>query len=283
MSTGSTPAGPDEQGMLRDEKGVWLSQDGTWEWDGASWVPRAGNASWLGDLIGFSKRDLEANVAGRLTFRQAAGLWLWAAIWLVLGILLGGIALVSTLPESFWLRVFVAPLVFTVAVYLGWRGFAAAADASSGGVAFTSGALSRRWESDDDAPWGGAGYYYVGISGVEKKVYKGVGEQVPVGVYCRVYYSATSKRLLSIDTAPSGDVQAFAPDSKTWARIRWSWISTIVGMFALGAGIAYVAAGDPARRMDSSVAGALLLLVAGILLGAAIFRFARTVRGRSAS
>lgn len=282
MNTGSPPAGPGEQSMHRDEAGVWLSQDGTWQWDGANWVPRGANNEVLGDLIGFSKRDLDANAAGRLTFGQAAGLWLWAVIWLVLGTLLVGIALVSALPESFWLRVFVAPIVFTIAVYLCWRGFTAAADAWSGGVAFTSGALSRRWESDDDAPWGGAGYYYVGVSGVEKKVYKSVGERVPVGVYCRVYYSVTSKRLLSIDTAPSGDAQAFAPDSKTWSRIRWSWISAIVGIFVLVAGVSYVLAGDPTRRIDSSVAGVLLLLVAGILLGASIFRLVRTVRGGSA-
>jgi len=267
--------------MYRDEKGDWLSQDGTWQWDGANWVPRGGNNDVLGDLIGFSKRDLDANASGRLTFGQAAGLWLWAVIWPLIGTLLAGIAVVSALPESFWLRVLVAPIAFTIAVYLCWRGFTAAADAWSGGVAFTSGALSRRWESDDDAPWGGAGYYYVGVGGVEKKVYKSVGERVPVGVYCRVYYSATSKRLLSIYTAPSDGSQAFAPDAKTWSRIRWTWISAIVGVFVMVAGIGYVAAGDPTRRFDSSVAGAVLLLVAGILLGANIFRLVRTVRAGS--
>ncbi len=98
-----------------------------------------------------------------------------------------------------------------------------------------------------------------------------------------MYYSATSKRLLSIDTAPSGDAQAFAPNSKTWARIRWGGISAIVGMFVLVAGISYVVTGDPTRRVDSSVAGVLLLVVAGILLGAGIFRLVRRVRGRSTS
>jgi hypothetical protein len=252
--------------MHLNETGVWRSQDGTLEWDGARWVPRGADAAWLGGFIGFSNRELDANRAGRLTLGQAAGLWLWAVTWTALGILLVGLALASTIPESFWIRVFVAPIIFTVAVYFIWRGFAAAVDSVSGGVAVTSGTLSKRWEADDDAPWPGAGYYYVGVGGVEKKLYKSVGERVPEGVHCRAYYSCTSKRLLSVEPAPSADSYAFVPTSETWARIRWGGIVPIVGVFALVVGAAYLVTADPTRRIDTSVAGVLLLLLGGILL-----------------
>jgi hypothetical protein len=223
MSTGSQPPEPAEPGVQLSETGVWLSQDGAWEWDGANWVPRVADVVWLGRLIGFSNRDLDANRAGRLTFGQAAGLWLWALIWSGLGILLVGIALASTLPESIWVRVFVGPIVFTIAVYFCWRGFAAAVDAVSGAVAVTSGTLYKRWDSDDDAPWQGAGYYYVGVGGVERKLYKSAGERVPVGIYCRAYYAYGSNRLLSVEPAASVDEYAFDPTGKTWARAAPWW------------------------------------------------------------
>jgi hypothetical protein len=269
--------------MQLNEAGVWLSQDGSWEWNGAAWLPRGRNSAWLGDFLGFNNQDLDANRAGRLTLHQAAGLWMWAVIWAGLGILLLGLALVATLPESFWIRVSVAPIVFTVAVYLCWRGFAAAVDAMVGGVAVTSGTLSKRWESDEDAPWPGAGYYYVGVGGVERKLFKSVGERVPVGMYCRAYYAYGSGRLLSVETAASVDAYAFVPASKTWARIRWGGIAAFVGVFLLVVGAAYVVTGDPNRRNDTSLAGVLLLLVGGVLLGASIWRLMQKRRGRSAS
>jgi hypothetical protein len=283
MSTGSQPPEPAEPGVQLSETGVWLSQDGAWEWDGANWVPRVADVVWLGRLIGFSNRDLDANRAGRLTFGQAAGLWLWALIWSGLGILLVGIALASTLPESIWVRVFVGPIVFTIAVYFCWRGFAAAVDAVSGAVAVTSGTLYKRWDSDDDAPWQGAGYYYVGVGGVERKLYKSAGERVPVGIYCRAYYAYGSNRLLSVEPAASVDEYAFDPTGKTWARVRRGGVTAIVGIFCLVVGSGYVVAGDPNRRIDSTVAGVLLLLVGGILLSAIAWRILRKGRGGQTS
>jgi hypothetical protein len=157
MNSESRLPGQDEPREQVNETGAIVSADGTWEWDGAAWVPHGADAAWLGGFMGFSKRELDANRMGRLTFGQAAGLWLWAAIWAGLGVLLVGLALVATLVESFWVRVFVAPIVLTVAVYLCWRAFAAAVDAVRGGVAVTSGTLYKRWESDEDAPWGRSG------------------------------------------------------------------------------------------------------------------------------
>jgi hypothetical protein len=283
LSTESQPPIQRELGTQVDESGILLSQDGTWQWDGTRWVPRGADAAWLGDFIGFSKTDLDANRAGRLTYHQAAGLWLWAVIWSGLGLMLLGLAVVLTLPESFWVRVFVAPIVFTVAVYFCWRGFAAGLDATSGAVAVTSGTLSKRWESDDDAPWGGAGYYYVGVGGVEKKFYRSAGEKVPVGIYCRAYYAYGSRRLLSVEVAPSVDAFAFVPAAKTWARVRWSGIAAIVGVFGVLVGVAYVATGDPTRRIDTSLAGVILLVAGGVLLGASIWRLVAKRRHRSST
>ena len=262
----------DELGAQINERGTLVSADGNWEWDGTGWVPRGADAAWLGRFIGFSKLELDANRSGRLTFGQSMGLWLWAAIWIGLGVLLVVLAFVATLVESFWVRVFIAPIVITVAVYLCWRAFAAAVDAVNGGVAVASGALYKRWESDDDAPWVGAGYYYVGVPGVEKKLYKAAGENVPVGIYCRAYYAYGSRRLLSVEVA-STETPDFVPISTAWARIRWAGIAPIVGAFAGISGVAYVATGDPARRLDSSVAGVIMLLLGGILLGVSTWRF----------
>lgn len=273
MTTESHPPEPEEPGKQVTETGALLSADGTWEWDGAGWVPRGADAAWLGSFIGFSKRELDANRLGRLTFGQAAGLWLWTAIWAGLGVLLVGLAFVAALVESFWVRVFVAPIVLTVAVYLCWRAFAAAVDASRGGVAVTSGELYKRWESDDDAPWGGAGYYYVGVPGLEKKLYKAAGEKVPVGMYCRAYYAYGSKRLLSVEVASSSDPYVFVPNSTAWARIRWAGIAAVVGVFAVTVGVAYVATGDADRRIDSSVPGVIMLVVGCALLGITVWRF----------
>jgi hypothetical protein len=281
MSTGQSE--PAEPGVQLNETGVWVSQDGAWEWDGANWVPHAADAAWLGSFIGFSNRDLDANRAGRLTFGQAAGLWLWALIWSGIGILLVGLALVSTLPESFWVRVFVGPIVFTFAVSFCWRGFAAAVDAVSGGVAVTSGTLYKRWESDYYAPWEGAGYYYVGVGGVERKLFKSVGERVPVGIYCRAYYTYGSNRLLSVEPAPSIDAYAIVGTAKTWARVRRAGVAAFVGIFSLVVGTGYVVAGDPHRRFDSTMAGVLLLLVGGILLSAIAWPTLRKGRGGQTS
>ena len=186
-------------------------------------------------------------------------------------------------PESFWVRVFVGPIVFTIAVYFCWRGFAAAVDAVSGAVAVTSGTLYKRWDSDDDAPWQGAGYYYVGVGGVERKLYKSAGERVPVGIYCRAYYAYGSNRLLSVEPAASVDEYAFDPTGKTWARVRRGGVTAIVGIFCLVVGSGYVVAGDPNRRIDSTVAGVLLLLVGGILLSAIAWRILRKGRGGQTS
>ena len=263
----------DQPGTQVNGTGVLVSTDGTWEWDGTRWVPRSADAAWLGNFIGFSKRELDANRSGRLTFGQAAGLWLWTAIWAGLGVLLLGIAFVAALLASFWVRVFIAPTVFTVAVYLCWRAFAAAVDAVRGGVAITSGTLYKRWETDEDAPWAGAGYYYVGVPGVEKKLYKSYGENLPVGMYCRAYYAYGSRRLLSVEVVSSIDTDAFVPSSTAWARIRWVGIAALVGAFAGVSGAAYVATGDPARRIDSSVAGVIMLLIGVLLVSASIWRF----------
>jgi len=283
LSTESQPPIKGEPGTQVNETGILLSQDGTWQWDGTRWIPRGGDAAWLGDFIGFSKTDLDANRAGRLMYHQAAGLWLWAVIWSGLGLMLLGLAVVLTLPESFWVRVLGAPIVFAVAVYFCWRGFAAGLDAISGAVAVTSGTLTKRWESDDDAPWGGAGYYYVGVGGVEKKLYRSAGEKVPVGIYCRAYYAFGSRRLLSVEVAPSVDAFAFVPAAKTWARVRWSGIAAIVGVFALFVGVAYVATGDPTRRIDTSVAGVILLLAGSVLLGTSTWRVVAKRRHRSST
>ena len=272
MNTESQLPGRDEPGTQVNQSGAVVSEDGTWEWDGTAWVPRGSDAAWLGRFVGFSKRELDANKSGRLTFGQAAGLWLWAAIWIGLGVPLIGLAFIAALPELFWLRVLVAPIVFTVAVYLCWRAFAAAVDALRGGVAVTTGTLYKRWESDDDAPWGGAGYYYVGVPGVEKKLYKSAGESLPIGMYCRAYYAYGSKRLLSVETDSSVDSFAFVPTSTAWARIRWAGIAAVVGVFALIVGVAYIATGDAARRIDSSVAGAIMLLFGSVLLGTSVWR-----------
>jgi len=272
MNTESDLPGQAELGTQVSGTGL-VSADGTWEWDGANWIPRGADPAWLGHYIGFSGRELDANRAGRLTLGQAAGLWLWAAIWASLGVLLLGLAFAATLVESFWVRVFVAPIVLTVAVYLCWRAFAAAVDALRGGVATTSGTLYKRWETDDDAPWGGAGYYYVGVPGLEKKLYKSAGETMPVGLYCRAYYAYGSKRLLSVEVASSVESDAFVPASTAWARIRWSGIAAVVGVFALISGVAYLASGDPARRIDSSLPGAIMLLLGGVLLGGGTWRF----------
>jgi len=168
-------------------------------------------------------------------------------------------------------------------VYFCWRGFAAAVDAVSGAVAVTSGTLYKRWESDDDAPWRGAGYYYVGVRGVERKLYKSAGERVPVGIYCRAYYAFGSNRLLSVEPAPSVDEYAFDPTGKTWARVRRGGVTAIVGIFCLVVGSGYVVAGDPNRRIDSTVAGVLLLLVGGILLSAVVWPIWRKGRGGQTS
>lgn len=280
MNTESQLPGHDQPSADVNRSGALVSADGTWEWNGTGWIPRGSDAAWLGGFIGFSKRELDANRSGRLTFGQAASLWLWAAIWTGLGIPLAGLALFAAFPESFWIRVFVAPIVFTVAVYLCWRAFAAAVDAVRGGVAVTSGTLYKRWETDDDAPWGGAGYYYVGVPGVEKKLYRSAGENVPDGIYCRAYYAYGSRRLLSLEVASPTDAFAFVPSSTEWARIRWAGIAAIVGVFAVTVGVAYIASGDPARRIDSSVAGVLLLLFGSVLLGADLWRLAARRRRR---
>ena len=272
--------GQDEIGAHANEAGTLVSSDGTWEWDGTGWVPRGADAGWLGRFIGFSTRELDANRTGRLTLGQAAGLWMWAAIWAGLGVLLVGLAIVATLLGSFWVRVLIAPIVFTVAVYLCWRAFAAAVDAVKGGVAVTSGTLYKRWETDDDAPWGGAGYYYVGVPGVEKKLYKSAGENVPVGLYCRAYYAYGSRRLLSLEVVSSVDTDAFVPSSTAWARIRWAGIAALVGVFAGISGVADLATGDPARRIDSSLAGVILLVLGGVLLVPGVWRLVANRRLR---
>jgi len=99
----------------------------------------------------------------------------------------------------------------------------------------------------------------------------------------RVYYSATSERLLSVDTAPSGDARHSHLFLIPWARVRWAGIMAIVGIFVLIAGISYVLTGNPTRRVDSSVAGVVSPVVAGILVGASIVRLVRRVQGRSTS
>src|SRR6266849_3532907 len=63
--------------LERDARGVWVSPDGTWEWDGTRWAPRGGAAARLGQLMGFSLKELEANRSGRLVLGQAIGLWFW--------------------------------------------------------------------------------------------------------------------------------------------------------------------------------------------------------------
>jgi zinc transporter ZupT len=88
---------------------------------------------------------------------------------------------------------------------------------------------------------------------------------------------------LSVETAASVDAYAFVPASKTWARIRWGGIAAFVGVFLLVVGAAYVVTGDPTRRVDTSVAGVLLLFAGGVLLGASIWRLMRKGRGGSAS
>jgi|SRR5690242_8748941 len=270
----------DLHGTQRSETNTVLSADGTWEWDGAQWVPRGADAAWLGRFIGFSGRELDANRAGRLTFGQALGLWLWAGTWTGLGILLAGLALLAAFVESFWVRALIAPIVFAAAVYLSWRGLAAAVDAVRGGVAVTSGTLYKRWESDEDAPWAGAGYYYVGVPGVEKKLFKAVGENVPVGIYCRAYYAYGSGRLLSLEAASSVDANAFVPSSTAWARVRWAGVAAIVGVYAAISGVVYIATGDPAHRIDSTGAGATMLSLGGVLLGAITWRFIAQARHR---
>ncbi len=126
----------------------------------------------------------------------------------------------------------------------------------------TSGLLSKRWESDNDAPWRGAGYYYVGVGGIEKKLYKSAGERVPEGLECRAYYSPGSKRLLSLEVATAGSAPVdFVDASAVWARIRWRGVATILGFFMLIAGAADVATGNPAQRFGTSVAGFTLILV----------------------
>ena len=167
----------------------------------------------------------------------------------------------------------IGPIVFAAAVYLSWRGLAAAVDAVRGGVAVTSGTLYKRWESDEDAPWAGAGYYYVGVPGVEKKLFKAMGENVPVGIYCRAYYAYGSGRLLSLEAASSVDANAFVPTSTAWARVRWAGVAAIVAIYAAVSGAAYIATGDPAHRIDSSGAGVAMLSLGGLLAGATIWRF----------
>ena len=227
------------------------ADQGRWHWDGTQFVPADGDSAaasqptWarkpdqtvipaadsdpqLGELLGFTTSELEANRDGRMTMAQRLRSAV-RAIWrLVLAALIVPVAVLIAFGGYDLLAIVISVLASMVALYVGWRSFSFASDAAHGWVSVASGVLDKQKEYE----WRST-QFYVLIGELKTRVRGAVYEKLAAGTALRAYYSPGAAALLSVEPDSNASPTPARPYGPRTARDFPRW-AQLIALLALG-------------------------------------------------